>query len=317
MAAFGRRQKGNVTRAQLLAAGFSATVIDRRAQRGSLHARFPGVYLVGHEAEPPLSRECAALLYCGPRTMLSHRTASRVTDLPTPPFDAIEVTVVGRRHRPRDGLIVYSIDAIEPHELRRHRGLPITSPSLTLLDLAGRVTRDELARALNEARVQDQVSDGELAATLGAHPNRRGARALRELLRSEEAEFVVESEAERSVPRAHDRAWPEARRRRGQDRSIPRRLPLRVRAADRGSRRLPVSPNQAALRPRPPPSRSPDGARLRDLSDHLGGFGRTTARRRWPICEPPASDDARTSGWLRALDRRIDGKSHEAAPFLG
>jgi very-short-patch-repair endonuclease len=197
MARLARRQKGNVTRAQLLNAGFSRTVIDRRVRRGSLHSRFPGVYLVGHRAEPPLSRECAALLYCGPRTMLSHRTASRVTDLPTPAFDAIEVTVVGRRHRSRAGLIVYSIDAIEPHELRRDCGLPITSPSLTLLDLAGRVTRDELARALNEARVQDQVSDGELAATLRAHPNRRGARALRELLQSEETEFVVESEAER------------------------------------------------------------------------------------------------------------------------
>ena len=197
MAALARRQKGNVTRAQLLAAGFSRTVIDRRVRRGSLHARFPGVYLVGHRAEPPLSRECAALLYCGPRTMLSHRTASRITDLPTPSFDGIEVTLVGRRHRSGDGLIVYSIDAIEPHELRRHCGLPITSPSLTLLDLAGRVTRAELARALNEARVQDLVSDGELTATLRAHPNRRGARALAQFLRSEEAEFVVESEAER------------------------------------------------------------------------------------------------------------------------
>jgi hypothetical protein len=129
--------------------------------------------------------------------MLSHRTASRVTDLPTPRFDAIEITVVGRRRRSREGLIVHSIDAIEPHELRRHCGLPITSPSLTLLDLAGRVSRDEVARTLNEARVQDLVSEGELAATLRAHSNRRGARALRELLDSEEAEFVVESEAER------------------------------------------------------------------------------------------------------------------------
>ena len=128
--------------------------------------------------------------------MLSHRTAGRISGVPVPPFTDIEVTVVGRQRRSRPGLIVYSVDAIEPDELRRHRGLPITSPSLTLLDLAGRVSKIELARALNEARVQDLVSDGELHETLGAHPNRRGARALSKLLRSEEAEFVVESEAE-------------------------------------------------------------------------------------------------------------------------
>jgi hypothetical protein len=165
MAERARVQKGNVTRRQLLHAGFTRQVIDRRVRLGSLHETFPGVYLVGHQAEPPLARECAALLYCAPRAMLSHRTASRLAALPTPSFDPIEVTVVGRHRRSRKGLIVYSIDAIEPDEVRRHCGLPTTSPSLTLLDLAGRVTSDELARALNEARVQDLVSDGELAAT--------------------------------------------------------------------------------------------------------------------------------------------------------
>ena len=59
------------------------------------------------------------------------------------------------------------------------------------------VGEDSLARALNEARVQDLVSDDEIHDTLRAHPNRRGARALRALMGKEEAEFVVESEAER------------------------------------------------------------------------------------------------------------------------
>ena len=197
MAAFAARQRGNVTRRQLLDSGITTKMIRRRLANGSLYEEFPGVYLVGHEARPALARECAALLYCAPRAALSHRTAGRLDGLPIPRFADIEVTVVGRQFPSREGLKVYSLAHIEPAELHRFNGLPITSPSLTLLDLAGVVGDDTLARALNEARVQEIVNDGELEATLRAHPTRRGSRALRRLLASEVAEFVVESEAER------------------------------------------------------------------------------------------------------------------------
>jgi len=195
MAELARRQKGNVTRAQLFEAGFTRDVIDRRVRLGALHEQFPGVYLVGHRAEPPLARECAALLYCAPRALLSHRTAGRLWEWPVPQIEAVELTVVGRHRRSRTGLIVYSMNAIEPAELRRHEGLPVTSPSLTLLDLAGVLGQEDLARCLNEARVQD-LTDEELKTTLAAHPNRRGRRALAGLVRAEIAEFAVESEAE-------------------------------------------------------------------------------------------------------------------------
>jgi hypothetical protein len=199
MAEYGRRQKGNVTRRQLLAAGFSEDVVDRRLRSGSLHPTFPGVHLVGHIAEPRYARECAAILYCAPRAMLSHRSSATLWGLPAPAIQEVEVTVVGRQRRSRAGLIVYSINAIEPVELRRHEGLPVASPSLTLLDLAGVLGRDDLARCLNEARVQELVTDRTLDATLAAHPNRRGHRALAGLAREEIAEFAVESEAEAST----------------------------------------------------------------------------------------------------------------------
>ena len=197
MAAWSERQKGNVTRRQLLDAGFTRDVIDRRVTLGSLHVQFPGVYLVGHRAEPPLAQECAALLYCAPRALLSHLTAGRLWGLPVPRPAEVQVTVAGRHRRSRAGLMVHSLNELGPHELRRYEGLPITSPSLTLLDLAGCVSEECLAASLNEARVQNLVNDGELHDTLGGHPNRRGAQALAKLLASEEAEFLTESEAER------------------------------------------------------------------------------------------------------------------------
>jgi very-short-patch-repair endonuclease len=172
-------------------------MIRRRVALGLLHEQFPGVYLVGHRVAPELGLECAALLYCAPRALLSHRTAGRVERWPVAAFPDIEVTMVGRRRRPCPGLRIYSLTDLGPHELRRHRGLPITSPSLTLLDLAGCVSESELSAALNEARVKGRVNDGELQDTLRAHPNRRGARALARLLESDEARFATESETER------------------------------------------------------------------------------------------------------------------------
>jgi hypothetical protein len=70
------RQKGIVTREQLLAAGFSATVIRARVRSGGLIPIHPGVYLVGHRAVDPLAYETAALLACRPHAMLSERTAA-------------------------------------------------------------------------------------------------------------------------------------------------------------------------------------------------------------------------------------------------
>jgi very-short-patch-repair endonuclease len=197
MAAWALRQRGNVTRRQLLDAGFAGNVIDDRIRRGSLHVQFPGVYLVGHRAQPALARECAALLHCAPRALLSHGTAARLWKLPVPRCHDIEVTLVGRQRPSRPGLRIFSIQSIAPYELRRHEGLPLTSPSLTLLDIAGQVRERELADALNEARVQKIVNDGEIHRTLAAHRNRRGARALRKLFDAADARFATESRTER------------------------------------------------------------------------------------------------------------------------
>jgi very-short-patch-repair endonuclease len=207
MAAFAGRQRGNVTRRQLLEHGVTPAKIRRRRAVGSLIERFPGVYLVGHEAEPPLSLEYAALLYCAPRALLSHRTAGFVHRLAVRRPPNVEVTTVGRQFKPTGNVTVYSLSSIEPVEIHRHGGMPITSPSLTLLDLASVVTEEVLATALNEARVKELVTDRDLRATLGSHPNRPGAAALARLLKRGESEFAVESEAERICLRlmiAHD-----------------------------------------------------------------------------------------------------------------
>jgi very-short-patch-repair endonuclease len=204
--AIAARQHGAVARRQLLDAGVSARMIEERIRSGLLIPVHRGVYLLAHGPRSPLAFEAAAVLACGPQALLSHRTAGARWALLTEAPESIELTVVGRNRTAPNGLVVRSISALADSELRRHEGIPITSPSLTLLDLAGTLGRHDLSGALNEARVQRLVTDDDLRASLAAHPNRRGASALRCLVDEERGPRITRSEAERralDVMRAH------------------------------------------------------------------------------------------------------------------
>ena len=201
MAWFGARQHGAIARWQLLKAGFTRTEIQRLLRDGVLIPVHPGVYLIGHTGGSPHAFTAAAILASKPDSLTSHRTAARLWELPVPAGGPIEITTVGRNGRKLRGVRIHTVTSLPPTERRKRHGLPLTSPSLTILDLAGRLDGDTLASALNEARVQRLVSDPDLHATLAAHPNRRGARALRSLLASERGPRITRSEAERRALR--------------------------------------------------------------------------------------------------------------------
>ena len=64
-----------VTHEQLIAFGFSKNMIHQRIKAGVLRPLHRGVYLVGPVA-PPLAHEMAAVLACGKRAYLSHRSSA-------------------------------------------------------------------------------------------------------------------------------------------------------------------------------------------------------------------------------------------------
>lgn len=186
-----------MARAQLLAAGLTRREIEGRVRSGLLSPVYRGVYLLAYGPRAPLAFEAAAVLACRPKAMLSHRTAGRLYELPVNAGRTIDVTVVGRYRNPPHEVSTHSITQLHPSELHRHEGIPVTSPSLTLLDLAGTLTPDAFLGALHEARVQKLVTDRQLRATLERHPNRRGAKALRETLQTEGGIRVTRTRAER------------------------------------------------------------------------------------------------------------------------
>lgn len=174
------RQHGVVSRAQLRSAGIGDGSIARRIQSSRLHRVHRGVYLVGHTAAPPRSREMAAVLACGPRAAVSHRSAAGLWGLLSPDrLSAVDVTVVDSWAQSRPGVEVHLARRLEKRDVRQLDSIPITSPARTLLDLAAVVPPDAFERALAEAEARRLVHQRDLADVLSRNRGRRGAATLR------------------------------------------------------------------------------------------------------------------------------------------
>jgi hypothetical protein len=83
-----------------------------------------------------------------------------------------------RTHRPRHSL---------PRnlEVTTWRGIPVTTPARTLVDLAAVLTEDELARAVHEAAVRHRTTPDKVEVVLARRPNSPGAGRLRAVLRGD------------------------------------------------------------------------------------------------------------------------------------
>ena len=80
--------------------------------------------------------------------------------------------------RSREGITVHPNARLDPRDVRRKTGLPLTSPSRTLLDLAATLAADELRKAVAEALYLRLTSQGELERTLRRLKGHRGAGRL-------------------------------------------------------------------------------------------------------------------------------------------
>src|SRR5829696_1092140 len=140
---------GVVTRRQLLAAGVTPDEIDGRLRSGLLQAQHRGVYRVGHRAPSIEAVYLAAVRACGEGALLSGRAAGRLLGLLKGSAPAPEVTAPTER-RVR-GVTVRRSRVTG--DATSWRGIPVTTVSRTLVDLAGVLVPAELARACHEAGV--------------------------------------------------------------------------------------------------------------------------------------------------------------------
>jgi len=180
VAALAGGQHGVVGRRQLLALGLSRWQVDRRVYRGALIPLHRGVYAVGHRALSRNAHRMAAVMACGEGAVLSHRDAASLWGIRDCRRAVIEVVCAGRT-RPVGGIQIH-YGRLQSDEVTSRDGIPVTTPSRTLFDLAAVLDRHRLERAFHEAEVLRLLSPLSLPALLARHPGRRGAQALRAIL---------------------------------------------------------------------------------------------------------------------------------------
>jgi very-short-patch-repair endonuclease len=141
------RQLRLVDRVQLDALGIGSSWVTRRSDRGLLHRVFRGVYLWGDPSPALESRALAAVFACGEGAVVGCSLAGALWGLRSVASGCVNVTVLGRRPRVR-GITVQRVVRIDRRDLRTLRGIPVTSPARTLLDLAALLLGQQLARML-------------------------------------------------------------------------------------------------------------------------------------------------------------------------
>ena len=173
-----RRQHGVVSREQLLALGFTRAAIKHRIAKGRLHVVGRGVYAVGRPELTQFGRWMAALLSIGPEAVLSHCSAAALWGIAKQRGNAIHVSVPSHRRSSSRGVIIHRRRELSA---TTHRGIPTTTPTDTLIDVATQTTHDALEQAINDADKLDLVDPETLREAVAAE-RRPGAATVRAVL---------------------------------------------------------------------------------------------------------------------------------------
>jgi hypothetical protein len=170
------RQHNNVTRAQLLKAGLGVEAIVYRARVGRLYREYPGVYGVGKPATTALEKASAAVLACYPAALsdgsaLTHWGVWRRWDRP------FEVTLLGGDRRP-EGIKVHRRPTLRWADTTVHHGIRVTKLARAVLDMAPRLTDEQLWTTVDNALHTPYMTRGQLHEQLILNPRHRAAKRL-------------------------------------------------------------------------------------------------------------------------------------------
>ena len=172
-----RRQHGHVARWQLLGLGARQGLIAGRLASGAWVRVHTGVYCIGPRRNDPVSRAAAAVLACGPGAVASHSSAASLWGFAPRWSFPLEVTTKAKRTRP--DITCHRCPSLGPRDVTRQHGVPATTPTRTVLDIAPRLSRKQLTRLVNNARLSGHVKLASLGDVLTRNPLHPGTKLLR------------------------------------------------------------------------------------------------------------------------------------------
>jgi very-short-patch-repair endonuclease len=181
MVRLAERQHGVVSRGQLRALGLTDTAIAHALALGRLHPIFHGAFALGHARVGYRGRMMAAMLSCGPGTVISHCSAASLLGLWDSTLDWVDVIAPVQSGRKINGIRRSFVRPPLKEETLVRDELLCTNPSRTLVDLAGKVGHASLRRTVERAAHRG-VLDPPAIDVILSRGRRRGSRRLREIL---------------------------------------------------------------------------------------------------------------------------------------
>jgi hypothetical protein len=144
------RQWGVVTVAQLCSLGVPRTMAESWVRHGRLIRLYRGVYAVGHDVMRNEGRWLAAVLACGEGAALSYAAAAALHGLRASRGGLIDVSVP-RDRRAQRGIRLHRSRRLAG-DITTVQGLPVTTPTRTLIDLARVLRPDDLESVAAQAQ---------------------------------------------------------------------------------------------------------------------------------------------------------------------
>ena len=183
IAAIAAEQKGVVHFDDLRACGLSRDAILTRVRRGNLHPVHLKVYAVGHPGLDFAGRCLAATMACRPGTLAARSHAAALHGfVEEPDLGDVEVLVPGSQQPGHPGIAASCSTNIGLEDTTLARGVPVTSPARTIVDLAAVLGDADLRRAIRRALGLRLTSIPQILATMDRLGPRRGARRLARVL---------------------------------------------------------------------------------------------------------------------------------------
>jgi hypothetical protein len=170
-----------VTRRQAQLCGMPTSTLDRYIAPGGRWQRLlPGVYLAVTGQATQQQREMAALLYAGPRSLITGTAAVRRHHLRVAGPDLVDVLVPANVKRQSVGFVRVHRTRLMPERIYVTGAIRFTKPARAVADAARSLTRfDEVRQVVCDAVQRRACTVAELTGELGAAP---GSTLFREAL---------------------------------------------------------------------------------------------------------------------------------------
>jgi hypothetical protein len=186
IAAVAAGQSSVFSRAQAYACGASRALCDRRVRAGRWEVLHPGVYGLPGVPGSYLRSLWASHLAVGPHSVVSHESAAALHHFEGFPRRRIVLNVHHGAHPRLAGGFVHQITDMAPTHVTRDvvRGLPVSTPERTLVDLARYLSTQRLDGLLDDLVVARRTSLAAVGAVVGEvlRPGKRGLPRLATVL---------------------------------------------------------------------------------------------------------------------------------------